>query len=132
MGVLAGIFVFVLLSASCSRPAASPRAEELQPLLGKTVGEVVATLHVPESTLRAEDEPPGRFWMVSGYLPGEPLGRRLVVSVSREEAIFSPDRKVSAADLFSKRTAGIAVSFPDRPEEVVVGKIPHHHLQPSP
>lgn len=64
---IAGFVAFVLLSSSCSRPALGPRTDERRPLPDKTVGEVVAALHVPESTLRAEDEPPGRFRMVSGY-----------------------------------------------------------------
>jgi hypothetical protein len=97
---------------SCSQPMAGPRAEELQPLLGKTVREVATSLSVPESALRAGDEPPGRFRFVSAYLPNEPLGRRLVIYVSRDASVMSPERKVLAADLLDKTTAGIAVSQP--------------------
>lgn len=125
--------VALCLVSSCSRPVPGPRAEDLQPLLGKTVREVVAALHVPESSLHATDEPPGRFRMVSGYLPSEPLGRRLTLYVSREAAVISHDRKVAAADLFDKVASGIAVSFPiaDKRPDVVVGDvIAYYHMQP--
>ena len=73
--------------SSCSRPAPGPRAEELQPLLGKTVREVAASFHIPETSLRAGDEPPGRFRLVSGYFPDEPIGKQLTIYVSREAAV---------------------------------------------
>jgi len=126
------IAIFALcLAASCSRPSPGPRAEDLRPLLGKTVREVALAHHVPESSLHAGDEPPVRFRMVSGYLPGEPLRRRLTIYVSREAAVISHDRKVAAADLFDKVASGIAVGFPDRRPDVVVGDVIfYYHMQP--
>lgn len=130
MRTIVAIFALCLVS-SCSRPAPGPRAEDLQPLLGKTVREVVVSLRMPESSLQAGDEPPGRFRMVSGYLPDEPLGRRLTIYVSREAGVISQDRKVVAADLFDKIASGIAVSFPDGRPDVVVGDVvAYYHLQP--
>ena len=130
-------FVVILALASfltsCSQPKSGPSAADLQPLLGKTVREVAVTLHVPESALRAGDEPPGRFRFVSGYFPTEPLGRRLTVYVSREASVMSPDRKVSAVELLDKTATGIAVSFPvaDKRPDVVVGDvIAYYHTQP--
>jgi hypothetical protein len=113
------------LTASCSKQHTRPSAKDLQPLLGKTVREVFAALNVPESALRAGAEPPSRFRFVSGYLPGEPLGHRLTVYVSREAALISADGKVSAAELFDKRATGIALSFPvaEKRADVAVGEI---------
>jgi hypothetical protein len=105
----------------------------LQPLLGKTVREVSVALHVPESALRAGDEPPGRFRFVSCYLPDKPPGTLLTIYVSRDAAVMSPERKVSAADLLDKTASGIAVSFPvaDKRPDVVVGDvIAYYHMQP--
>jgi hypothetical protein len=130
------LFAALVLSGfltSCSQSMAGPRAEELRSLLGKTVREVATSLHVPESSLRAGDEPPGRFGFVSAYIPSEPLGRRLVIYVSRDPSVISPERKVSAADLLEKSAAGIAVSFPvgdERPDVVVGDVIAHYHMQP--
>ena len=105
----------------------------MQPLLGKTVREVVTALDVPVTALRAGDEPPGRFRFVSGHFPTEPLGRTLTVYVSREASVMSPDRKVSAVELLDKTAAGIAVSFPaaeKRPDIVVGDAIVYYHMQP--
>ena len=118
---------------SCSQPKSGPSATDLQPLLGKTVREVVIALHVPESALVAGDEPPGRFRFVSGHFPTEPLGRKLTVYVSREASVMSPDRKVSVGELLDKTAVGIAVSFPvaDKRPDVVVGEvIGYYHMQP--
>jgi hypothetical protein len=79
MRTFVAALVFCMFLASCSQPKAGPRTEDLQPLLGKTVREVAIALHVPEASLRPGDEPPGEFCFVSGYLPDEPLGRRLVI-----------------------------------------------------
>jgi hypothetical protein len=134
--VLAFLFQAVLvitLNVLPARPQAGPRAEELQPLLGKTVREVASALHVPESALRPGDEPPGKFRFVSGSIPGEPLGRRLTIYLSRDATVFSPELKVSVADLLDKTAAGIAVSFPasDKRPDVVVGDvITYYHMQP--
>jgi hypothetical protein len=117
---------------SCGQPTSGPSTAQLQPLLGKTVREVADALRVPESALRAGDEPPGRFRFVSGYFPDEPLGRRLTIYVSRDAAVMSPERKVSGADLLDKTAAGIAISFPatDKRPDVVVGDvIPYYHMQ---
>lgn len=128
-------FVAVLCSflTSCSQPQAGPRAEDLQPLLGKTVREVASALHVPELALRPGDEPPGKFRFVSGYISDEPLGRRLTIYFGRDATVFSPERKVSVADLLNKTAAGIVVSFPvaDKRPDVVVGDvIGYDHMQP--
>jgi len=130
-------FVAVLalssLRTSCSQPKSGPGADDLRPLLGKTVREVATALHVPESALRAGDEPPGRFRFVSGFIPDEPLGRRLTIYFSRDATVFSPERKVGATDLLDKTAAGIAVSFPiaDKRPDVVVGDvIAYYHRQP--
>jgi hypothetical protein len=125
--------VFCTFLASCSQPKAGPRTEDLQPLLGKTVQEVASALDVPESSLRPGDEPPGEFRIVSGYLPDEPFGRRLVIYVSRADAVFSPERKISPEVLFDKKAVGIAVSFPvaERRPDVVVGDvIGYYHAEP--
>jgi hypothetical protein len=89
------------------------------------VREVAAVLHIPESALRVGDEPPGRFRFVTGYLPSTPPGRRLTIYISRETAVISPERTVTAKDLFDKTAAGIAVSFPvaDKRPDIVVGDV---------
>lgn len=133
MRTILAVLAFSCLLTSCSQPKSGPSAEDLQPLLGKTVREVAVALHVPESALRAGDEPPGRFRLVSGHFPTEPLGRTLTVYVSREASVMSPDRKVSAAELLDKTAAGIAVSFPvaDKRPDIVVGDvIAYYHMKP--
>jgi len=116
------------LLVSCGKKAVGPDAKDLQPLLGKTVRQVAAALNMPESALKAGAEPPTRFRFVYGYLPGEPLGRRVTIYVSRESAVISADGKVAAKDLFDKTATGIAVSFPvadKRADIVVVDAISH-------
>ncbi|MBN9690592.1 MAG: hypothetical protein J0M24_10160 [Verrucomicrobia bacterium] len=133
MRTILAVLAFSCFLTSCSQPKSGPSAEDLQPLLGKTVREVAVALHVPESALRAGDEPPGRFRLVSGHIPTEPLGRTLTVYVSREASVMSPDRKVSAAELLDKTAAGIAVSFPvaDKRPDIVVGDvIAYYHMKP--
>jgi hypothetical protein len=133
MRTLVAVLVLSGFLTSCSQPQAGPRADDLQPLLGKTVREVASALHVSESALRPGDEPPGKFRFVSGYLPDEPFGRRLTIYFSRDATVFSPDRQVSVADLLDKRAAGIAVSFPvaDKRPDVVVGDVvAYYHMQP--
>lgn len=130
---LVAILVLSSFLTSCSQPKSAPSEDDLQPLLGKTVREVATALRVPESALRAGDEPPGRFRFVSGYFPTEPHGRKLTVYVSREASVMSPDRKVTAVELLDKTATGIAISFPveDKRSDVVVGNvIPYYHMQP--
>ena len=133
MRTLVAVLALSSFLTSCSQTKTGPSAADLQPLLGKTVREVATALHVPESALRAGDEPPGRFSFVYGNFTTEPLGRRLTIYVSREGAVMSPERKVSAADLLDKTASGIAVSFPvaDKRADVVVGEvIAYYHMQP--
>jgi hypothetical protein len=125
--------VLALILVACKPQPAGPRAEELQPLLGKTVREVAIALQVPASALRAGDEPPGVFRFVSGYFTTEPIGRMLTVYVSREAAVISPNREATAADLLDKPAVGIAVTFPvadKRPDVVVGNAIGFFHQQP--
>lgn len=90
-------------------------------MLGKTLREVVAALAVSESSLRAFDEPPGRFWIVECNLTG--CDAKATIYLRYETAINSPDRKVPPTELLDKIVTGIAVSFPLTPQkpEIVVG-----------
>ena len=115
-----------LISISCRRPELGPHKEELQTLVGKTVREVAAALHVPESSLRASDEPPGIFRLVEGFWQESPFDRRLTIYVGREAAVIRIDGgKVLPSDLFDKTVVGIAVWFPmeDKRPDLVVGDV---------
>src|SRR5438045_2546820 len=125
MRMLIAVFALCSFLTSCSQPESGPSAEELRPLLGKTVREVASALHIPDSALHARDEPPGTFRFVSGYFPDKPLGRELTIYVSRDAAVMSHERKVLATNLLDKTASGIAVSFPiaDERPDVVVGDV---------
>ncbi len=132
--IVATIIILSWLT-SCTPPDKSHGFTEadLNLLLGKSVREVVTKLEVPESALRVGDEPPGRFRFITFFLPGEPLGRRLTIYVSREAALISNQSTVKPADLFDKVVTGVAISFPiaDKKPDVAVGDvITHFHTQP--
>jgi hypothetical protein len=111
-----------------------PAKEDLAPLLGKTVSEVAAVFRISGSALRASDEPPGDYWIVSGYLPDEPLGRRISMYLGRNTKVFARDHKFALTNMLDKPVVGIAVSFPiaEKKPDIFVGDVPRfYHVPPD-
>ena len=133
MRLLQCVIMVCCLTASCNRPDSRPDTDQLQSLLGRPVREVASVLGVPEASLRAGDEPPGKLRFVSGYLPGAAAGRRLTIYLNPKGAVISSGHTIPISELLDRTAVGIAVSFPvaDKRPDICVGEvIGYYHAQP--
>jgi len=121
------LFPLMLIAAGCASP--EPRKEVLQPLVGKTVGEVAAALNTPEKQFSADDDDlKGCYRGVSCFMIGPPYGRILKIYVSRDDAVVTSERRVEANEFFSKRATGIEVWFWGTRRDICVGEATPHFL----
>jgi hypothetical protein len=133
MRLLQCVILVCLLTVSCNRSHPGPDTDQLQSLLGKPAREVASVLGVSEASLRAGDEPPGKFRFVSGYLPGVAAGRRLTIYLNANDAVLPSERTIPISMLLDRTAVGIAVSFPvaDKRPDICVGEvIGYYHSQP--
>ena len=69
--------------------------------------------------------------MVGGRLPGEPEGMILHIYISRDAAVLSTNRNLSAEALLDKTATGIVVEFPlsEKRHDVYVGEVIPYYIK---
>ncbi|MGL6095300.1 MAG: hypothetical protein ACRC7O_05810 [Fimbriiglobus sp.] len=84
-----------------------------EPLIGRTVAEVAAALGLSVSEATVFDEPPG---VGRGLIGVGANGLCVQIWVARNAGIFRADRAWSAEEFATRRTVGIQVRQPGRPD----------------